>query len=160
MNTKIDADMLKRIASHIDELHSRGYTVTARKINVFLYENLHFQVHRTTIGRVTSSIGLSWAPIKSKPRTFAAHRHEHLRDYLIKLDEYEKKKQNGDESFIMVYMDESYIYQNHQQKNSYLSIDQKKNGMEKKLKKGRWLIIVHTITAAGPVAEKKGKICQ
>ena len=51
------------VASHVDEVHSKGQTVTAQKINKFLF-NLHgFTVHQMTVGCLMNKMGLLWAPI-------------------------------------------------------------------------------------------------
>ena len=82
-----------------------------------------------------TKLGLSWAPVKHKPRMFAAHRHEHLRNFLIKLNSYTKEINEGNRfELLFVFTDESYIHQNHQLGKTYLSKRQQKEGVDKKRK--------------------------
>ena len=57
---------------------------------------------------------------------------------------------------MFVYTDESYIHQNHQSTRTYLSKEQKKDGVDKKKKsKGRRLVILHAITSFGPLCSRE-----
>ena len=79
---------------------------------------------------------------------------EILHNFLVDLDTYIKKIESGnEEGLIFVFMDESYIHQNHCMNKTYLSQDQWKNGVSKKLNKGRRLIILHAITSSGVLAQ-------
>ena len=155
-STKINKDALKEIAKYVDELHSKHTTVNCTKVSEMLMDKLSLTVHKTTIHCAMEKLGLTWAPIKFKPRTFAAHRHEHLRNFLISLDRYTKEINNGNErGLVFVYTDESYIHQNNQSKCTYLSDKQRKEGIDrKKMGKGRRLVILHAITAFGPLCER------
>ena len=74
---------------------------------------------------------------------------------MVQLDEYLKHIKAGNEDNLkFVFTDESYIHQNHQIKNSYLNKDERENGCDKKLSKGRRLIIMHAITCTGVLVEK------
>ena len=133
--TKVNEAAVKEIAKYVDTLHSKCSTVTLTKINAMLRDTFGVEVHQSTISRIMTRLGLSWAPIKYKPRTFAAHRHEHLRNYLIKLDAYTKEIKDGNKRELMfVFTDESYIHQNHQGGKTYLSQTQQKEGIDKKKK--------------------------
>lgn len=84
-----------------------------------------------------AKLGLSWAPMKHKPRTFAAHRHEHLPNFLIKLNSSTKEINKGNRrELLFVFTDESYIHQNHQLGKTYLSKREQKEGVDKKEKQG------------------------
>lgn len=154
-NIKITTDVYNSISSFVYSMHATGKTVTARKILKHLQDEHNIKVHRRTIGRILQRLGLTWAPIKAKPRTFAAHRHENLRNFLIKLDSYVKEMERGNErGLVFVFTDESYIHQNHRGECSYLTADEKNNGMDRKRSKGRRLIILHAISPDGPLAER------
>ena len=155
-STKINKDALKEIAKYVDKFHSKHTTVNCTKVSEMLMDKLSLTVHKTTIHHAMEKLGLTWAPIKFKPRTFAAHRHEHLRNFLISLDRYTKEINNGNErGLVFVYTDESYIHQNHQSKCTYLSDEQRKEGInQKKMGKDQRLVILHAITAFGPLCER------
>ena len=114
-STKVNEEAIKAIASYVDLIHSQGGSVNSTIINGMLRDKFAFDVHQTTISHIMTKLGLSWAPIKHKPRTFAAHRHGHLRNFLIKLNSYTKEINEGNSrELLFVYTDESYIHQNHQ----------------------------------------------
>ena len=155
-STKVNEEAIKAIASYVDLIHSQGGSVNSTIINGMLCDKFAFDVHQTTISRIMTKLGLSWAPIKHKPRTFAAHRHEHLRNFLIKLDSYTKEINEGNSrELLFVYTDESYIHQNHQMGKTYLNKHEQKEGVDKKKKsKGRCLVILHAISPLGLYAQE------
>ena len=61
-NYKVTPDMMLSITSFVNDEHSEGKCVTARKINSHLYSKYHLEIHRTTVGHVVAKLGLSWAP--------------------------------------------------------------------------------------------------
>ena len=112
--TKATKDVLVNVSNYVETVHRDGKTSSARKIQCYLLRKHKLAVHRRTIGQIMKTLGLSWAPLKSKPRTFASHRHENLRNYLIELDKYVRHINNGNqEKYTFVFTDESYIHQNH-----------------------------------------------
>ena len=152
--TKATKDVLVNASNYVETIHRDGKTASARKIQYYLLRQHKLAVHCRTVGRMMKTLGLSWAPLKSKPRTFASHRHENLRNYLIELDKYVRHINNGNqEKYTFVFTDESYIHQNHSSGKSYLTLDQRKNGVNKKTSKGRRLIIMNAITPDNVLAE-------
>ena len=92
-------------------------------------------------------MGLAWAPIKAKKNSFAAHRKKQIRDFLVELDGYTRAIDNGDDTHVFVFTDESYVNTNHGLKKSYMKKDDSKNsGVKVKTGKGRRLVILHAIT--------------
>ena len=131
--TKMTNEIVKDVASYVESVHSQGKTVSARMVNIMLQQKHLFTVDRKTIRKTLKRLGLEWSYIKPKPRTFASHRHEHLRNYLIQLDSYMKEMKAGNErGLVFVFTDESYIHQNHKSNMSYLNKDQCKNGVDRK----------------------------
>ena len=94
-STKVKEDAIKAIASYVDSVHSTGGSVNSTKINGMLRKKFAFDFHQTTNSRIMARLGLSWAPVKHKPHTHTAHRHEHLQNFLIKLDSYTKEINEG-----------------------------------------------------------------
>ena len=132
---KLHPCAIQEISNYVCNVHSRGGTVNATKVNGMLMDKYGFSVHRTTISRLLSRLGFTWTPMKFKPRTFAAHRHEALRNFLIKLDAYVKELRNGNErELVFVFTDESFIHQNHKKSKSYLSSKEKKTELIKERK--------------------------
>ena len=133
-------------------IHSNGTTVTARKVQAFLLMEYGIEVHCSTISCAVRKMGLTWAPMKAKKRTYNDIHKKTLRDYLITLDKYTKEEAEQGENwdYVWVFMDESYIHQNHNCKYSYQTEQQKQDGNKhRKNSKGRRLIIVHAITPDG-----------
>ena len=58
-NYKVTPDMMLSITSFVNDEHSEGKCVTARKIDSHLYSKYHLEIHRTTIGHVLAKLGLS-----------------------------------------------------------------------------------------------------
>ena len=152
--TKIPAETKQAIFCYMDSLHQQGETVVASKVKAHLLLEYGIDVHRTTVSRAVKSLGLSWAPMKPKKRTFADHHSQTLRKYLILLDHYIKEEREEGENwdYVWIFMDESYIHQNHKSQFSYQTAEQKQDGNKfRKNSKGRRLIIVHAISPDGPL---------
>ena len=153
-HTKVTGEMLKGIAKLVDEQHSKGKAIVARDIVAYLLENCYLRIHQTTAGRTLKGMGITWSPIKKAKRSYASYRIASIRDFLIKLDLYERDMQEGNGVYIKVFTDESYVNTNHASKNSYLPTD---DNLEVKISrkdgKGRRLIILHAITEDGPLCD-------
>ena len=127
---------MKGIATLIDERHSEGKGVFAKNIVAYLYDKFNITIHRTHASRLLKKLGLTQAPVESTQNTFASHRKKEIRDFLVKLNEIICTQNNGDDSYVLVFTDKSYVNTNHGNKRSYLHKDSNKNkGL--KLKKGK-----------------------
>ena len=148
-------EIFQSIAKFVDSSHSRGRSVTARKVRAHIYEKFGgLEVHRTTMIRALKRMGLTWSPIAKAKRTFASYRTKEIKKYLLGLDYYLKEMENVNLNYIFVFMDESYINVNHRTKYSFLPDDKEQDSkLTRKSSKGKRLIILHTITKDGPLVE-------
>ena len=154
-NTKFTAAILLTMVDFINQQHSEKKTVTRSKIVGKILTDHQVKISRTQVSRIMRQIGKTWAPVRPKRRTLAAQHHEALRNFLITLDKLEKMKADGNsENVVYVFMDESYVHENHQSKYSYLTKDEVDNGTDWSTGKGKRLIILHAITEDGPLAER------
>ena len=58
-NTKVTQHMLQAISTYVDDLHSKGKGVVSRGIRNHLREKFNVKLHRTTVGRKLSELGLT-----------------------------------------------------------------------------------------------------
>ena len=72
-NQKISKEMVKGIATFIDERHSEGRGVVANNIVAYIYKQFNLTIHRTTASRIVRKMGLSWAHMKVTKNSFASH---------------------------------------------------------------------------------------
>ncbi len=124
----INESQVKALASHVDSTHAKGETCTNKKLRVFMKDEHGLEVSRTTMQRTMKRLGLSWRKVKPKARTFGAYRNEAIRDYLIDLDKYTREIANGNEKgLVFVFMDESYVHDNHAAAYSFTNNNQRIN---------------------------------
>ena len=91
INQKVLPAMLQVLAAFINETHSRGSLLTARRINTFFLEKFSLPPHRRTIGRKLQGMGLQWAPTKPLKQTIASYCCKLVCKFLISLDKYVKE---------------------------------------------------------------------
>ena len=139
--------MRKELANITDEKYSVGKDVVARDGMAYWLEKNYILVHRTTAGRAMKSTGLTWDSICKEKRTYAFYRIVSIRDFIITLDKYEKEIKEGNNYYIFVFIDESYVNTNHASKNEYLSTD-KSADLKIDCKSGKYcrLTMLHVIT--------------
>ena len=88
-----------------------------------------------------------WGRVKRKRFTLTKNRKMRIRKYLLQYETALRQEANG--THVNVYMDESYIHQNHAWE--YTLHPENDNEIEGKTGKGKRLIIVHAITKHGPL---------
>lgn len=147
----LDADELMKLVQHIDNQHSEGRSVTRRSLLNWTKKEFHKEVSKATMTNYLKKLGLCYRATKPRKRTLQYYRITLIHAYLIKLDDYYKRIQNG-ENIVLVFMDESYVHNTHALKNSW--VPQKENHINKSASKGRRLVIVHAISQFGPLTEK------
>jgi transposase len=138
------------IVDEIDLQHSLGETITRHKIQKWLLNEHNIPLSKWTIGRYFDRAGLKYSPIKKKQRNKGKYRDDLLRDFLIELNYLYSHMNDEDCNYILCFTDESYCYQNHSAKNSYVHKD---SVINKSTSKGERLIILHAITDKVPIAE-------
>ena len=74
-----------------------------------------------------------------------------VRNFIIKLDELMKGKNDPDCNYVLVFTDESYCHQNHSGKKSFCKKD---SVINRTTSKGTRIIILHAITEKEPLAQK------
>ena len=102
------------------------------------------------------TMGLTWSPFHpTRKRSVASHRRKALRDFLVGLDKVVREQEQEGGEKIFVFTNESYVHQQHSYGFSYLRGGKQVETNEKKGGggKGRRLIILHAITAEGPLAK-------
>ena len=126
-DTKVTPEVMTTIINFMNNRHSKKMSVAASMIIGCVYDVHFFKLHRRTIGQKMALLGRTWVPIRPNRQTFAAHHHDALRKYLIKLDAYMNHMAVGNkEGLVFVFMDESYIHQNHSHRRTYQTDDMKK----------------------------------
>lgn len=95
---------------------------------------------------------LSWRPMKRRNKKGNAFRPERIREFIIDYNEVHCHIRDGNEKkYVFVYIDESYVHQNHCSDFSYGRDHE--DEINRGSGKGRRLIILHAITKDGPLAE-------
>ena len=150
---KVDAEVLKDIATFVDDAHKDGESATNHKIRSYLEDKHGLTVSRRTVQRCLKRLGLAWKRGKPKKKTLTAYRKQAVKDYLVGLDRYVRHINSGNQNgYVFVYTDESYVHPSHCLKNSYFANGEEH--MNRGTGKGRRLIILHAITADGPLVER------
>jgi transposase len=152
--TKIPAHVLISMASYIDEMHSKGASMTNRRLQNWLRDTYTILVSRRRVQRKLQRLGLSWSKVKPKKRSLNAYRLKAIRDYLIQHDILYKSILAGNSDYVCVFKDESYMHQTHSLDQSFLPIGDK--AIERKSGKGRRLIILNAIATEGPLCKTDG----
>jgi len=149
---KLTGHLLLKLIEFVDKEHADGCTVTNRRCRNFLRIEHQVKVSKSTMSRYFHRLGLSWQPCKSKKRRVGEYRMDAIRDYLIELDRLQKEMDADPNcKFVFVFTDESFIHQNHASQFSFLS---EAHNIERSSSKGRRLIILHAISADGPMCER------
>ena len=153
-NTKVNLTVMETTINFINERHWKKMSVTCSQILGKVLDVHGLKLYRKTIGRRIKFLGKTWSPVKPKRRTFGSHHHKVLCEYLIVLDSYIKYiAENNSVKYVFVFMDKSYIHQNHISKFIYQSAENKEKGSDRKGSKVCCLIIFHTSTEDGLLAE-------
>ena len=93
--SKINSDHFKAVAKFVDKAHSQESLVITWKVITLLVDQFEILIHRRTLGRVMTKLGLAWSALKPAKRTFAAHRKKAIRNFLISFDKYERVMSSG-----------------------------------------------------------------
>lgn len=150
---KVSNQMLQGIVGFIDKMHAEDSSATNERIRNFIKDEYDVVVSRRTVQRCLRRLGLDWRKTKPKRKTFSSYRRSSVREYLVSLDQYTKHINSGnDKGYVLVYTDESYVHKSHNVGRSY-TIKGKEN-VGRQSGKGRRLVILHAITADGPLVER------
>jgi hypothetical protein len=119
----ITSNLLLKLAQVVDNTHSKGVSVTNKKVRAFFKGKCNVTTSRSSVQRAMWLLGLNWRPTKPRARTLGAFRLEAIRNYLIKLDAYirEIESSSNPRNCVFVFTDESYIHNTHGSKHSYFS---------------------------------------
>ena len=135
-------------------MHSEGKGVVASHTISHLVDKYALLIYQRTAGRIMTQLGLIWAPMKENNNTFSAYGKVVMMKDLVQLDKCIKDQNIGDNSYVFVCIDESYVKTNHRIKNMYMSKEKTNNqGIKVKSGKGRRLCIIHAITLDGSLCE-------
>ena len=144
---KITIEHLTAMVVWVDKQHSKGETVTNQRVRNWFRTTYQIEISKTRVSRHLNEMGLRWRSAKPKRRTVAEYRTEVLTKFLLGVDQYLK----GEDNYVFVYTDESYIHNTHAMANSYF--DSKESRIDRSASKGRRLCIMHAITKDGPITE-------
>ena len=89
-NRKISNTMLCSFAVLANTMHIEGKGVVARHICIHLLDGYEILIHRRTAGRMIHQLGLTWASINPKQKTFALYYKVVMQNFLVELDLYVK----------------------------------------------------------------------
>jgi hypothetical protein len=92
--SSITSDMLIEIAKFVDDTHSKGASVTNKKVRAYIKVEFNVVVTRSSVQRAMKRLGLTWRPSKPRARTLGAFRLEAIHNFLIKLDEYVREMES------------------------------------------------------------------
>jgi hypothetical protein len=145
----LEHEQRKFILQFVDEQHAEGMTVTNRKLRKAIHVKLDVEITRSTLQRYMRKLGMSWKATMPKARTYKAYRQDSIGTFLIGYAKLKERMRN-DGRIIPVFTDESYIHQGHGRSMSYF---REGGEFNKKRGKGPRLIILHAISAQGPVCE-------
>ena len=142
---------MKDVATYVDKVHISGKVVVSKMVKYHILTKFGVSIHRTTIGRMMKRLGLVWSNIKPVAKTYAAYQSRAIQEYLISLDKFVKQMNNGDNNYVLIFTDDSYISINHSYKNTFQSKNNKTSNIRRKSGKWRRLNILHTIGEDGPL---------
>ena len=149
---KLTTELLLEMIKFVDKQHAEGRSVTNAKIRAWLQEVHGMEVHRGTVQRGLSRLGLAWSKLKCRKRTLGSFRLKAIRDFLIDFDKIVKDMETGTSDYVFAWMDESYVHNTHSQEYSYIA--EGEEHIERTGSKGKRLVILHAITMDGPVCER------
>ena len=97
------------IASFIESEHAIGRSVTRRSLINESKNRYGIEVSKQTMSNYVSKLGLKYTRLKPKRRTLGEYRREVIREYLITLDNYQKRIVTGEKLFLCTLMNHMYI---------------------------------------------------
>ena len=136
------------IQDFIDTANAEGGSCSIPRIQRELEKQFDLVIPKTQLYRAVAALGYKYVHVRGKGKIIDEEaRTIRIRKYIIEMHTAMK-----DKDAVIVYMDESYIHQNHALGMSWI----KKDGpatVGRSTGKGKRLIIVHAITKNGPLAE-------
>ena len=147
---KLFTEHLSHIVNYVDECHRRGSCVTLRKIQNRICSVFEFEISKTQAVYALKKMGLTYQPVKTRRRNHNAYRPERIQEFIIGKDTVVKAKSRGNK-WIFVYMDKLYVHKNHSTNSLYFPAGG--GEINRGSGKGRRLIILHAITADGPLVK-------
>jgi transposase len=139
------------MVNKVDEQHKLGITVTRNKLRLFLQDLHGIKPSKSTITRYMRRGGVTYEPHKKKLKNRGTYRPELLRNYLIKLNDLVKGKEDPACDYVLCFTDESYCHQNHVGKKSFCKKD---SVINRTTSKGTRIIILQAMTEKEPLTQK------
>ena len=148
----LGADHIKHIQEFVDGRNKEAGSCSIPRIQVELERVFDLHVPKLQIHRALGALGYKYVHVRGAGRVIDTEaRTLRIRKYLLELHLALKAELRGDA--VIVYMDESYVHQNHALGMSWVKEGEKAE-VGRSTSKGKRLIIVHAITKDGPLSKK------